>query len=36
VAFADGKRVAAKVSSVRLVRGPSSDRAAAQRLGCFG
>jgi hypothetical protein len=36
VAFADGQRVAAQVRSVRLVRGPSSDRAAAQRLGCFG
>jgi hypothetical protein len=35
VAFADGTHVAAQVRAVRLVRGPSSDRAAAQRLGCF-
>jgi len=36
LAFADGTHVAAQVRAVRLVRGPSSDRAAAERLGCFG
>jgi hypothetical protein len=35
VAFTDGTRVAGPVSSVRLARGASSDRTAAQRLGCF-
>jgi hypothetical protein len=34
VAFTDGHHVAAQVRSVTLVRGPS-ERAAAQRLGCF-
>jgi hypothetical protein len=36
VAFADSKNVAAQVRSVHVVRGASSDRVAAQRLGCFG
>jgi hypothetical protein len=34
VAFTDGQHVAGQVRSVTLVRGPS-ERAAAQRLGCF-
>ena len=35
VGFTDGHRVAAQVVRVTLVRGPA-ERAAAQRLGCFG
>jgi hypothetical protein len=35
VGFTDGTRVVGTVRAARLVRGASSDRAAAQRLGCF-